>query len=39
MGRRRAKRKAPQKKKILGTLENQFNCPFCNHEKSCDVKM
>jgi len=39
MGRRRSKRKAPPKKKIIGTLETQFNCPFCNHEKSCDVKM
>lgn len=39
MGRRRSKRKAPSRKKTLGTLENQFNCPFCNHEKSCDVQM
>jgi len=39
MGRRRAKRKPPPKRKTLGTLESQFNCPFCNHERSCDVKM
>ena len=39
MGRRRAKRKAPPKKKTVGTLETQFTCPFCNHEMSCDVKM
>ena len=38
MGRRRSKRKAPSKKKN-DPLESQFNCPFCNHEKSCDVKM
>ncbi|XP_046846589.1 transcription elongation factor 1 homolog [Xenia sp. Carnegie-2017] len=38
MGRRRSKRKAPTKKKN-DPLESQFNCPFCNHEKSCDVKM
>jgi len=39
MGRRRSKRKPGPKKKLLGTLESQFTCPFCNHEKSCDVKM
>ena len=39
MGRRRSKRKPETKKKILGTLETQFTCPFCNHTKSCDVKM
>ena len=38
MGRRRSKRKAPSKKKN-DPLATQFNCPFCNHEKSCDVKM
>ncbi|XP_009991973.1 PREDICTED: transcription elongation factor 1 homolog, partial [Chaetura pelagica] len=26
-------------KRMTGTLETQFTCPFCNHEKSCDVKM
>uniref|UniRef100_A0AC11B4J5 Uncharacterized protein n=1 Tax=Ovis aries TaxID=9940 RepID=A0AC11B4J5_SHEEP len=39
MGRRKSKRKPPPKKKMTGTLETQFTCPFCNHEKSCDVKM
>ncbi|XP_075256764.1 transcription elongation factor 1 homolog [Convolutriloba macropyga] len=39
MGRRSSKRKPQPKKKILGTLETQFTCPFCNHTNSCDVKM
>ncbi|EDV23477.1 Transcription elongation factor 1-like protein [Trichoplax sp. H2] len=39
MGRRKSKRKPPPKKKLVGGLETQFTCPFCNHEKSCDVKL
>lgn len=39
MGRRTPKRKLRPKKKLTGTLETQFTCPFCNHEKSCEVKM
>ncbi|XP_077427066.1 transcription elongation factor 1 homolog [Vanacampus margaritifer] len=39
MGRRKSKRKPPPKKKMTGDLDTQFTCPFCNHEKSCDVKM
>lgn len=39
MGRRKSKRKPPSKKKAIQPLDTQFNCPFCNHEKSCDVKM
>ena len=39
MGKRKAKRKAPPKKKFLEKLDTQFNCPFCNHERSCEVKM
>ena len=39
MGRRKSKQKPPPKRKMTGTLETQFTCPFCNHEKSCDVKM
>ncbi|KAM9819581.1 transcription elongation factor 1 homolog isoform X1 [Syngnathus acus] len=39
MGRRKSKRKPPTKKKMTGDLDTQFTCPFCNHEKSCDVKM
>nr|XP_034373602.1 transcription elongation factor 1 homolog [Arvicanthis niloticus] len=38
MGRRKPKWK-PTQKKMTGTLETQFTCPFCNHQKSCDVKM
>lgn len=39
MGRRKSKRKPPSKKKAIQPLDTQFNCPFCNHEKSCEVKM
>lgn len=39
MARRKSKRKPPPKKKMTGNLDTQFTCPFCNHEKSCDVKM
>ncbi|CAN7940847.1 transcription elongation factor 1 homolog [Ixodes scapularis] len=39
MGRRRSKRKPPPKRKNIEPLETQFNCPFCNHERSCEVKM
>ncbi|KAF5284309.1 hypothetical protein FQA39_LY04602 [Lamprigera yunnana] len=39
MGRRKSKRKPPPKRKNIEPLDQQFNCPFCNHEKSCDVKM
>ncbi|XP_022251589.1 transcription elongation factor 1 homolog isoform X2 [Limulus polyphemus] len=39
MGRRKSKRKPPPKRKAIEALETQFTCPFCNHEKSCDVKM
>ncbi|KAG5278546.1 hypothetical protein AALO_G00100140 [Alosa alosa] len=39
MGRRKSKRKPPPKKKLTGDLDTQFTCPFCNHEKACDVKM
>ena len=38
MGRRKSKRKPPPKK-MTGTLETEFTCPFCNHDKSCEVKM
>ncbi|KAK3755595.1 hypothetical protein QZH41_017591 [Actinostola sp. cb2023] len=38
MGRRRSKRKAEPKKR-REPLDVQFNCPFCNHEKSCEVKI
>ena len=39
MGRRRSRKKPQPKKKLIGTLETQFQCPFCNHENSCDVLM
>jgi transcription elongation factor Elf1 len=39
MGRRKSNRKPAPKKKLLQPLEKVFTCPFCNHEKSCDVKM
>ncbi|XP_072620099.1 transcription elongation factor 1 homolog, partial [Vulpes vulpes] len=39
LGRRKSKQKPPPKNKMTGTLEAQFTCPFCNHEKSCEVKM
>uniref|UniRef100_A0A1I8GIA0 E3 ubiquitin-protein ligase n=1 Tax=Macrostomum lignano TaxID=282301 RepID=A0A1I8GIA0_9PLAT len=39
MGRRRKARKPPPKAKMIVPLDVQFNCPFCNHEKSCEVKL
>ena len=39
MGKRKSKRKPPTKRKAIEPLDTQFNCPFCNHEKSCEVKM
>lgn len=39
MGRRKSKRKPPPKKKNIMPLDTQFNCPFCNHERSCEVDM
>jgi transcription elongation factor Elf1 len=35
----RKTRKAPPKKAINKKLSTQFSCPFCNHEKSIDVKI
>lgn len=37
MGKAKSKRQAP--KKAVAPLDTLFNCPFCNHEKSCEVKM
>lgn len=39
MGRRKKKAKPPPKRKAIVPLDKQFNCPFCNHEKSCEVTM
>ncbi len=38
MGRRKSKRK-PQGARRRDPLDKIFTCPFCNHEKACDVKM
>ncbi|KAL6631625.1 Elf1-domain-containing protein [Neocallimastix sp. 'constans'] len=37
MGKRKAKRKQVVRKRPV--LDTQFNCLFCNHEKSISVKM
>ena len=40
MGKRKSKKQQPStKRKAIEPLDIQFNCPFCNHEKSCEVKM
>ena len=39
MGKKKSKRKPPARRKAIEPLDTQFNCPFCNHEKSCEVKM
>ena len=38
MGRRKSKRGPPPRAR-REPLDTLFNCPFCNHEKSCEVKM
>jgi transcription elongation factor Elf1 len=38
MGRKKSKRKAQKTISRLRTLQTLFECPFCNHESSCDVK-
>ncbi|KAL8600797.1 hypothetical protein ACOMHN_055992 [Nucella lapillus] len=39
MGRRKKASKPPPKRKAIMPLDTLFNCPFCNHEKSCEVKL
>ncbi|XP_053214197.1 transcription elongation factor 1 homolog [Panonychus citri] len=39
MAKKKSKRKAATRRKAIEPLDIQFNCPFCNHEKSCEVKM
>ncbi|KAH8863546.1 Transcription elongation factor 1 like [Schistosoma japonicum] len=39
MGRRRSSNKPPPKRKIIVPLDKVFNCPFCNHGRSCEVIM
>ena len=36
MGRRRSRRKPAPKSKLVEPLPQNFPCPFCNHEKSCE---
>ena len=38
MGGKKTKRKAPPKKSAP-KLDTQFDCPFCFHTSTCDVKM
>lgn len=38
MAKKKSKRQATSKKPT-SPLDTLFNCPFCNHEKSCEVKM
>mmetsp|Transcript_38176 Transcript_38176/g.107872 ORF Transcript_38176/g.107872 Transcript_38176/m.107872 type:complete len:83 (+) Transcript_38176:311-559(+) len=37
MGKRKSSKPPPAKKKAK--LDKQFTCPFCNHEKSVNVKL
>merc|ERR1711991_912930 len=39
MGGKKSRRKPPPKKNVNKKLSTRFNCPFCNHEKSVDVKI
>lgn len=39
MGRRKKQAKPPPKRKAIEKLPTMFNCPFCNHERSCEVKL
>ncbi|XP_001601042.1 transcription elongation factor 1 homolog [Nasonia vitripennis] len=39
MGRRKSNRKPPPKRKAIVPLDILFDCPFCNHEKACEVLM
>lgn len=39
MGKKKSKRKPIAARKAVEPLDMQFDCPFCNHEKSCEVKM
>ena len=38
-GTQKNKWKPPPKRKAIEPFDLQFNCPFCSHEKSCEVKM
>uniref|UniRef100_A0A5S6QV99 Transcription elongation factor 1 homolog n=1 Tax=Trichuris muris TaxID=70415 RepID=A0A5S6QV99_TRIMR len=40
MGKRRSRRKTvPKINPVRRQLDTVFNCPFCNHEKSCEAIM
>ncbi|KAF1571491.1 UNVERIFIED_CONTAM: hypothetical protein FQV16_0017123, partial [Eudyptes robustus] len=39
MAKKKSSRKAPAKAKIIVPLDTVFNCPFCNHERVCEVKL
>ncbi|CAF1094453.1 unnamed protein product [Didymodactylos carnosus] len=39
MGKRKSKRKPPPKQKRIKPLETYFSCPFCGHDRSCEVKI
>ncbi|KAH9394885.1 PREDICTED: transcription elongation factor 1 homolog [Rhagoletis zephyria] len=39
MGGRKSKKKPMARKKLTQPLDVLFNCPFCNHEKSCEVNL
>lgn len=38
MGRKKSKRKPQKTIRRIQALKTLFECPFCNHESSCDVK-
>ncbi|KAI0986098.1 hypothetical protein GJ496_003519 [Pomphorhynchus laevis] len=37
MAKKRTRRKAPAKRKLLTPLDTVFTCPFCQYEKACEV--
>ncbi|CAF0830848.1 unnamed protein product [Rotaria sordida] len=39
MGKRKSKRKPPPKQKRVEALSLVFPCPFCSHDRSCEVKI
>ena len=39
MVKRKSKRQPLRRPKALKPLQTDFDCPFCNHEKSCEVVM
>ncbi|CAF0849592.1 unnamed protein product [Adineta steineri] len=39
MGKRKSKRKPPPKQKRIEALAAVFPCPFCSHDRSCEVKV